>query len=121
MSENKAQTIPAPPIIEQFFQSIIGPFGATHIAPLLVEAEHIEERVKALVDIFEKYPEYKEPFAKLIKSLQGGKQESPISLEEQIRYFQTKHTRYWFLVILLNRVLKIKELQLDMNKKIFVK
>lgn len=64
--------MPAPAIIERF-QSILGPLGAMHIVLLLVEAEHIEERVKNLVNTFEKYAEYIEPFGKLIKSLQGGK------------------------------------------------
>lgn len=77
----------------------------------MAEPDHIEERVFTLKSAFESHPLYMGPFQVLIKSLQN--QENQSSIEEQIRFFTTKHTRYWIMVNMANRILNIKELRLD--------
>jgi hypothetical protein len=98
-------------LIEELFKQIIGPFGATQIAPLMVEPDNSEDRVRHLVDTFEKFPHLIPPFGLLIKGLRPSEAEGV--LEEKIRFFQTKHTRNWLIVNLMNQVLNIKELKLD--------
>jgi hypothetical protein len=98
-------------LAHDLFKNIIGPLTSTHVAPLLLEPDHIEERVSVLSKTFDAHPTWKEPFRLLIKSLHA--QESEIAIEEQIRFFTTKHTRFWLLVNLLNQVLQLKELKLD--------
>jgi hypothetical protein len=102
---------PVPAIIDELFKRIIGPLAATGIATLLHEPDHIDERVGLLVKTFDENSSLISPFRALVKSL--NKQESEVALEEQIRFFTTKHTRNWLIVNLMNNVLQIKELQLD--------
>ncbi len=97
--------------IEILFRSIIGPIGATGVAHLMHEPEHIEERVTVLVNTFNEFPDLKEPFRLLVKSLRS--QEVEISLEEQIRLYTTKHTRFWLLANMVNKILRTKDLALD--------
>jgi hypothetical protein len=98
-------------LIFEFFKKIIGPFATTRLAPLIVEPDHIQERILALKNLFDANPQWKEPFRVLIKSLHA--QETEISIEEQIRFFTTKHTRLWLMVNLMNEILNLKELKLD--------
>ena len=98
-------------IIDDLFQKIIGPFAATQVGPLLHEPDNIDERVQLLVDTFNKNPSLINPFRTLIKSLHT--QEGEVPFEEQIRFYTTKHTRYWVIVNLFNQVLNLKELHLD--------
>jgi hypothetical protein len=98
-------------IVSELFQRIIGPFAATNVGPLLAEPDNIEERVQLLVETFEANPTLIAPFRTLIKSI--NKHEVEPTLEEQIRFYQTKHTRTWLIVNLFNQVLNLKELHLD--------
>lgn len=111
MSSNAPPTLTPPKILVEIFEKIIGPIMATQVASLLHEPDHIEERVAKIKSAFVEHPELEEPFQQLIKTMQN--QEGMSSIEEQIRFFTTKHARYWILVNLANRVLKIKELKLD--------
>ncbi len=100
-------------LIDEFFNKIIGPFATTQIAPLMMEPDNVEERVNLLMECFERFPYLINPFRILIKSIH--KTEDEVILEEQIRFYTTKHTRNWLIVNLLNRALHIKEIQLDSN------
>ncbi len=113
MSIKKGPLSPAPKLIEDLLQKIVGPIGAAPISKILFEPDNIEDRVTLLLEMFELHPEFKAPFERLIKSLQGGQQDVRVPLEEQIRFFSTKHTRYWLLVNLVNRVLRLRELKMD--------
>ncbi len=99
--------------VNALFEKIIGPFSATLISGLLVEPDNIEERVGTLVYEFNAHPHLLYPFRKFISSLQN--KDVVASLEEQIRFFQTKQTRNYLFVNLLNDVLQIKELKLDLE------
>lgn len=98
-------------IVADLFQRIIGPFAATNVGALLHEPDNIEERVKLLQDTFDANPSLIVPFKTLIKSLHA--QEGEVPLDEQIRFYNTKQTRAWLIVNLLNQVLNLKELKLD--------
>ena len=98
-------------LLEDLFRQIIGPFAATEITSLIVEPDNIEERVRLLEGTFNNYPQFIPPFKALIKSLHAT--EIEVTLEEQIRFYTTKHTRNWLIVNLMNLVLNIKELKLD--------
>ena len=98
-------------LIEELFQRIIGPFAATQVAPLLLEPDNIDDRVRLLMVTFEQHPNLINPFRALIKSLHST--EDAVPLEEQIRFYTTKHTRIWLIVNLMNHVLNIKDLILD--------
>jgi hypothetical protein len=102
---------PSLAIVGDLFQRIIGPFAATNVSLLLHEPDNIEERIKLLLDTFHANPNLIAPFRTLIKSI--NKQETEVTLEEQIRFYQTKHTRAWLIVNLFNQVLNLKELKLD--------
>ena len=100
-------------IIEDLFHRIIGPLAATQVASILLEPDHIDERVNLLLQIFDRNPYLIVPFRNLIKALHAT--ETEVTLEEQIRFYTTKHTRNWLIVNLLNKVLKTKDLQLDLD------
>jgi len=110
-SNSSPEANPALALIGDLFQKIIGPFAATSVSNLLEEPGNIEERVQLLLDTFNRHPNLIPPFQKLIKSINAQETETP--LEEQIRFYQTKHTRNWLIVNLFNQVLNVKELKLD--------
>ena len=99
------------PLIEDLFKQIIGPFAATHLEPLMIEPDNSEDRVRLLADTFDQYPFLNVGFNALIKSIKA--QEAEAAIEEKIRFYNTRHTRNWLIVNLINQVLKIKELKLD--------
>ena len=84
---------------------------AAKVETLMKEPEEISERIHTLVKIFEQNPNFIAPFRNLIKAMHT--QETEIALEEQIRFFTTKHTRNWLLVNCLNHSLNLKELAFD--------
>ena len=98
-------------LLEDLFKQIIGPFAATHVSTLLHEPDNMEERVQLLENTFNEFPQLIAPFKSLIKSLHA--QEAEVTLQEQIRFYTTKHTRHWLIVNLMNQVLNLKELKLD--------
>jgi hypothetical protein len=98
-------------LIEELFKQIIGPFAATQVSPLMDEPENSEERVTKLAETLHKFPHLIPPFNLLIKGLKPA--QANTVLEEKIRFYQTKHTRNWILVNLINQILNIKELKLD--------
>ncbi|MBS1958512.1 MAG: hypothetical protein JST80_03485 [Bdellovibrionales bacterium] len=111
MSASPASGNPALTLVEDLFQKIIGPFSATHIAPLLQEPDRLEDRVDLLVKTFNEYPSLIAPFQAFVKSQQRNEVE--VSIEEQIRFLTTKNTRDWLIVNLFNSVLNVKELKLE--------
>ena len=98
-------------LIQDLFKRIIGPFAATQVGSLMVEPDTSEERVKLLADVFNLYPHLLPPFSALIKSLKVD--EEDVVLEEKIRFYNTRHTRNWLIVNLMNQVLNVKDLKLD--------
>ena len=110
-SSNNSSQSESIKIVGELFQRIIGPFAATNVGPLLQEPDNIEERVKLLLDTFQANPTLINPFRTMIKSI--NKQETEVTLEEQIRFYTTHHTRSWLMVNLFNSVLNLKELHLD--------
>jgi hypothetical protein len=101
------------PTLDSFLEHILCPLVRSDVSSLLTEPELLDDRVAELVKVFDANPEWKAPFLALIKSLHS--QESVPALEEQIRFFTLKHSRNWLLVNLSNKVLHIKELQLNMD------
>ena len=102
---------PSLSLLEDLFRQIIGPFVATQISALMVEPDNIDERVILLAETFARFPHFIPPFHALVKSMHAD--QSGTSIEEQIRFYNTKHTRNWLIVNLFNQVLNIKELKLD--------
>ncbi len=98
-------------LLEDLFKQIVGPFAATQVSLLISEPDNIEDRVHLLEKTFNTFPQFITPFRSLIKSL--NTQEVEVPLEENIRFYTTKHTRIWLIVNMLNQILDVKELRLD--------
>ncbi len=102
---------PSLSLLEDLFKQLIGPFVATQITPLMVEPDNIDDRVLLLAETFNRFPQFITPFRALVKSMHAD--QSGTTIEEQIRFYNTKHTRNWLIINLFNQVLNIKELKLD--------
>ena len=102
-------------LVEDLFKKIIGPFGAMSLAPFMIEPEDSEDRVRLLSVQLNQHPTLIPAFSALIKSLNTSQEDIDTVLEEKIRFYQTKHTRNWLIVNLMNHILNVKELKLDLE------